>query len=358
LHLHNLLKKRKYRMLFSRPGGRRPGPKGPHQGLIDAAVAMKRRNPRWGCPRIAQQNALAFGVEIDKDVVRRILNVHYRPESGSAGPSWLTFIGHAKDSLWSCDLFRCESTMLKSYWVLVVMDQFTRRIIGFGVQRGIVDGVALCRMFQSAIRGYGLPKYLSSDHDPLYRFHQWQANLRVLEVTEIKTVPYEPLSHPFIERLIGTIRRECLDHMLFWTTVDLEEKLADFQRYLLVAGFPTDMKVSGSRNWRGVRSYQRNSTIYHSSDGRHVEITAVATNSNPFECCAVPAICLASSYGGEPGTGAKADLARDLQLHLAGTLPWVPVEETADRKRFAGSSGDPLFAHLQRLSKVASGRLF
>ena len=44
---------------------------------------------------------------------------------------------------------------------------------------------------------------LSSDHDPLYRFHKWQANLRVLEVTEIKTVPYVPLSHPFVERLIG-----------------------------------------------------------------------------------------------------------------------------------------------------------
>ena len=71
----------------------------------------------------------------------------------------------------------------------------------------IVDGVALCRMFQRAIGGQGLPKYLSSDHDPLYRFHQWQANLRVLQVTEIKTVPYVPLSHPFVERLISTVRR-------------------------------------------------------------------------------------------------------------------------------------------------------
>jgi len=57
---------------------------------------------------------------------------------------------------------------------------------------------------------HGLPKYLSSDHDPLYRFHQWQANLRVLEVNEIKTVPHVPLSHPFAELLIGTIRREHL----------------------------------------------------------------------------------------------------------------------------------------------------
>ena len=231
LHLHSLLRKRKYRLLFSPQRGRRPGPKGPSQELIDAVVAMKRRNPSWGCPRIAQQIALAFGVEIDKDVVRRILSAHYRPASDSAGPSWLTFLGHMKDSLWSCDLFRCESATLRTHWVLVVMDQFTRRIIGFGVHSGAMDGVALCCMFHRAIRGQGLPKYLSSDHDPLYRFHQWKANLRVLEVTEIKTVPYVPLSHPFVERLIGTLRREHLDRTLFWTTVDLDAKLTDFQHY-------------------------------------------------------------------------------------------------------------------------------
>jgi putative transposase len=168
---------------------------------------------------------------IDKDVVRRILATHYRPEANVGGPSWLTFLGHTKDSLWSCDLFRCESATLRTHWVLVVMDQFTRRIIGFGVHPGIVDGPALCRMFRRAIRSAALPQYLSSDHDPLYRFHQWQANLRVLEVTEIKTVPYAPLSHPFVERLIGTIRRELLDRTLFWTTADLEAKLIDFQHY-------------------------------------------------------------------------------------------------------------------------------
>jgi len=194
LHLHSVLRRRKYRMLFSPKRGRRPGPNGPKKELIDAVVEMKRRNPSWGCPRIAQQIALAFAVEIDKDIVRRILSVHYRPES--AGPSWLTFLGHTKDSLWSCDLFRCESATLRTHWVLVVMDQCTRRVIGFGVHSGIVDGVALCRMFHRAIRGQRLAKYLSSDHDPLYRFHQWQANLRVLAVTEIKTVPYAPLSHP------------------------------------------------------------------------------------------------------------------------------------------------------------------
>lgn len=136
-----------------------------------------------------------------------------------------------KDSLWSVDLLRVESIALRTHWILIVMDQYTRRIIGFGIQAGVVDGLALCRMFKEAIRSAGLPKYLSSDHDPLYRFHQWQANLRVMDVVEIKTVPYVPLSHPFVERLIGTIRRECLDRMLFWTATDLEWKLIAFKEY-------------------------------------------------------------------------------------------------------------------------------
>jgi hypothetical protein len=166
---------------------------------------MKQRNPRYGCPRIALQVNLAFGLELDKDVVRRILETHYRPDPGNHGPSWLTIIGHAKDSLWSVDLFRCESILLKSHWVMVVMDQYTRRIIGLAVHAGNVDGPALCRM--------------------------WKANLRVLDIEEIKSVPHVPMSHPFVERLIGSIRRELLDHTLFWTATDLENKLRGYQCY-------------------------------------------------------------------------------------------------------------------------------
>jgi hypothetical protein len=89
---------------------------------------------------------------------------NYSPESGSGGPSWLTFPGHMKDSLWSCDLFRCESATLRAYRVLIVMDQFTGRIVGFGVWSGIVDGAALCEMFNRAIRGQTAPIYLSTIH--------------------------------------------------------------------------------------------------------------------------------------------------------------------------------------------------
>jgi len=205
LNLHQSLIKRKYCILFSSKRRRKPGPKGPSRELIDAIVDMKQHNPSWGCPRIAQQIELAFGVSIDKDIVRRVLANHYRPNPGSCGPSWLTFLGHLKDSLWSIDLFRCESATLRTHWILVVMDQFSRRIIGFGIHAGAVDGIALCRMFNHAIRSQpAMPKYISSDHDPLFLFERWQANLRIMDVAEIKTVPYVPLSHPFVERLIGS----------------------------------------------------------------------------------------------------------------------------------------------------------
>jgi len=111
------------------------------------------------------------------------------------------------------------------------MDQYTRRIIGFGVHAGDADGPALGCMFNTVISTQGIPHYLSSDNDPLFRYHRWQAKLRILDVKEIKSVPYVPLSHPFTERLIGTIHREYLDQGLFWNARDLERKLEEFRQY-------------------------------------------------------------------------------------------------------------------------------
>jgi putative transposase len=223
--------KRKYRLLYSPRRFGRTGPKGPSKELIDAVVEMQRRNPYFGCRKIAEQISSAFGIELNKDIVRRILIRYYRPGPNRSGQSWLATIARSKDSLWSVDLFRCESILLRSYWVMVVMEVFSRRIIGFGVAAANLDGIRICRMFNRAIARQTLPKHLSSDHDPLFRFHRWLANLRVFEVDEIKTIPNTPRSHAFVERLIGTIRREFLDRTLFWGQSDLERKLEGYQDY-------------------------------------------------------------------------------------------------------------------------------
>ena len=111
------------------------------------------------------------------------------------------------------------------------MDHYTRRIIGFGVHVGAVDGVGLCRMFNRATRGDTLPKYLSSDHDRLFEFHRLAGE------------PAHPRRRRNQDRTLratlASLRRAAdwydstrvPDSTLFWTAADLEMKLLEFQRY-------------------------------------------------------------------------------------------------------------------------------
>jgi putative transposase len=234
LRFHKASVKRKYKLLYSNKGIKKTGRSGPSQDIVKLVIDIKQKNPLYGYRRIAMQIFQSFGVDISCFTVGRILRKHYHPIFGSdnSGPSWLTFIGNMKDSLWSVDFFKCESITLQTHTVMVIIDQFSRRIIGFAVHKGDPSGVDICRMFNSIISGKStLPKYLSSDNDSLFIFHRWQANLRVLDIEEIKSVPYTPESHPFIERTLGSVRREFLDHTLFWNKYDLHRKLSQYKDY-------------------------------------------------------------------------------------------------------------------------------
>jgi hypothetical protein len=72
-------------------------------------------------------------------------------------------------------------------------------------------------MFSEATARQRPPDRISKDNDPLFQYRQWKANLSILEIEEIKSLPYIPMSHPFVERLIGSVRRELLDQTFFWT---------------------------------------------------------------------------------------------------------------------------------------------
>ena len=82
----------------------------------------------------------------------------------------------------------------------------------------------VCRTLFQIVWGSGPPTYFGADRNPLFEYHRWKANLRILGVKEFKTVPLVPLSHPFVERLVGTVRREHLDQTPFWNVRDLETK--------------------------------------------------------------------------------------------------------------------------------------
>jgi len=214
LQFHKALVNRKYSHLFSNQN-RKPGPTGPSPELIKIVVEIKQKNPKYGCIRIALLVTQLTDLKIDEFLVRRILRKHYRFAGGN-GPSWLSLIGSAKNILWSVDFFRCESILLKSHWIMIAMDQFTRAIVGIAVHLGSLDGPTICRMFSEIHHSKKLPKYLSTDNDPLFKYFLWRAHLRIHEIAELKSVPETPRSHPYIERLIGTVRREFLDDQLFW----------------------------------------------------------------------------------------------------------------------------------------------
>lgn len=231
LKFHRYLVRRKYSRLFgTKTKGRIGRPEIPEE-IRKLVIEIKLQNPRFGCPQIASIVKDRVGLLIGIETVRRILRRHLPPHNGD-GPSWLTFLAQQRDSLWSTDLFRVESITLQTHWVMVTMDQFSRKIIGIRVTKGSVTGANLCYMFNQIVsESCAKPKRLSHDNDPLFHYHQWLVNLDMLEIDSVRSIPYTPTSHPFVERLIGTIRREFTDHILFWNQNDLEKKLTEYAMY-------------------------------------------------------------------------------------------------------------------------------
>ena len=200
LEFHRALRTRKYRWLFS-PTRRRTGPQGPSKALVDAIVGTACWRNAIVPPRAEPGPRGCRSSDTRQTVCGAWTSCAVRPScSRATGCSWS----------WT-------SSRGASWDSVCIADR--------------VDAPSLCRMFNAAIHGRRAPQHLSTDHDPLFEAHRWTANLRLLEIDEIKTVPHVPLSHPFVERLIGTMRRECLDHVLCWNAGDLERKLADFQAY-------------------------------------------------------------------------------------------------------------------------------
>ena len=222
---------RKYRRPFVSIGTpTKPGPKGPSKEPVAAIIDIRRCNPGLRYQRIAEQNANTFGIDVDRAIVRRVLA--RRVSSGysdSLDASSLTLLAHTKDSLGRVELFRCQSILFHGHWVLLLIDVLTRLIVGFGIDGEFIDGMTVCRMFTRAIAGTVLPKWISTDRDPLPRFRRWLASQRILDIEEIQSAPYASTPHPFGEHPIGATQRECQDRTFYWSSIYLEREFKVFR---------------------------------------------------------------------------------------------------------------------------------
>ena len=201
---HALLS-RNYHRLFSLRKNGKPGPKGPSNDLVRVIVELKQRNPRFGCPRIAQQINKAFGLNIDKDVVRRVLAKHYRPEPYDGGPSWLTFFRHAVESLGSLALFQRKSMLRKILSSLIAIGRCTRRIIPGGITSCHFDQTVFWSLFAAGIPVVDASRSIRPDHHPPISHHRYRRKL--LDVDRKEILAISPRAPPFTARRIRTRRR-------------------------------------------------------------------------------------------------------------------------------------------------------
>jgi len=186
LNLHRALRNRKYHILLSSKRRNKPGPKGPAKENHQCHCRHKRTKSIMGCLRIAQQVSLAFGISIDKG--------HSPARPGRPLPARAAFLRpfladiHRPPQGQSLEYrpVRCESAILQTHWILIVMDQYTRRIIGFGFmpersmellsagcsRRVIADHRTLPKHLSSImIRSFGLLN-ASQSQDPRDRRNQ------------------------------------------------------------------------------------------------------------------------------------------------------------------------------------------
>ena len=213
---------RNYQLLFSSRKKAKPGPKGPSDALVRVIVEFKQRNARFGCPRIAQQMNKAFGVHIDKDVVRRVLAKHYRPDPYHGRPSWETFLRYTRDSLSSIPLFRRESVRPRIHSILLSIGRFTRTKIDCGISGRTFDQTVVCSRFDAAIPVIDASRSLRSIHDHPFSHHRCREKL--LGASRTRTVTILPRSPPVAERQIRTRRRKHHEYRSNYSAIHLEAK--------------------------------------------------------------------------------------------------------------------------------------
>ena len=216
------LQSRNYHRLFSSRKNAKPGPKGPSDDLVRVIVELKRRNARFGCPRIAQQINKAFGLNIDKDVVRRVLSKHYRPEHYDGGPSWVTFFRHMAESLWSISLFQRRSILPRILTSLIAIGQCTQRIIGYGVAGCHSDQTVFCSLLAAGIPVIETSKLLSPAHNPPFRHRRRRK--KCLGADRTQRLAIFPRAPPIMPRWIRTRRRYHRDYRSNCGAIVLETK--------------------------------------------------------------------------------------------------------------------------------------
>ena len=219
---------------------------------------MWNANPTWGSPRIVGELQM-LGIDIAKSTVER-----YRPKSRKPpSPSWRTFLEqHMRDTA-AIDFFTVPATRFRVLFVLVVLCHDRRRIVHFNVTEHPTAEWTAQQLVEAF--PWELPqKYLLRDCDAIFGAH-FRKRVHNLGLGERPIAPRSPWQNPYVERLIGSIRRECLDHHVVLNERHLKRLLHGYFAYY--------------HRWRLHRSLEMDSPdgrpVHSPEIGKIIELPAV-----------------------------------------------------------------------------------
>jgi transposase InsO family protein len=184
---------------------------------------MSRANPLWGAPRVHGE-LLKLGIEISQATVSKYMLRHRDPPS----QTWKTFLDNHIGNLTSVDFFTVPTVTFRVLFVFVVLAHDRRRVVHFNV----TDSPTAKWTAQQIVEAFpwdSAPQYLIRDRDGIYRA-EFSDRVQSLGIREVKTAPRSPWQNPYAERLIGTLRRDCIDHVIVLGENHLRQLL---RRYLV-----------------------------------------------------------------------------------------------------------------------------
>jgi putative transposase len=185
---------------------------------------MSKANPLWGAPRIHGE-LLKLGIEISQTTVAKYMSRQGKPPS----QGWRTFLENHIQQIVATDFLVVRTLNFRLLFVFVVLSHHRRHAIHFNVTaHPTAEWTA--RQIAEAFPWDSAPRYLLHDHDCIYggEFHQRVGQMGILEVL---TAPRSPWQNAYAERFIGSLRRECLDHIMIFNEASLKRILKTYCEY-------------------------------------------------------------------------------------------------------------------------------
>jgi transposase InsO family protein len=184
---------------------------------------MSKENPMWGASRIHGE-LLMLGFEVAQSTVSK-----YMVQGGSPSQSWKTFFRNHAQAIAAIDLCVVPTLTFERLFAFLVVGHGRRQLLWFEVTRH-PTAEWLARQITEAFPWASAPAYLVRDNDRAYG-HAFKSRVRAMGIRDRPISPGSPWQNPYVERLIGTLRRECLDRMLVFGEAHLRQILSSYGAY-------------------------------------------------------------------------------------------------------------------------------